>query len=167
MEVLAKPGVAGIIEKVIDGVDCILVQERYKDDALAETGLLEIPSGKVRAFECIYDTLRREVKEETGLEVVEISGERESQIITLNNYRVISYEPFASSQNTMGEYPIMVNTFICKVEGTLLTESDESKNIRWISLEELNVLLEKEINSLYPMHITSFRKYLKMKRANI
>jgi len=166
MELLAKPGVAGIIEKTINGVDCILVQERYKEDAPKETGLLEIPAGKIRAFECIFDTLRREIEEETGLEVVKIYGEEESQVVMYNNYKVVSYKPFACSQNIMGEYPIMVSTFICRVEGTLLSESNESKNIRWMSLKEVSTLLEKKIDYFYPMHITSLRKYLKMKNES-
>jgi ADP-ribose pyrophosphatase len=32
MEVFARPAVGAIIEKVIDGVDCILIQERCKEN---------------------------------------------------------------------------------------------------------------------------------------
>ncbi len=51
MELFAKPGVGGIIEKNIDGIDYILVQDRCKADAKSEYGLLEIPAGKIREFE--------------------------------------------------------------------------------------------------------------------
>ncbi len=51
MELLAKPGVGGIIEKKINGIDYILIQERYKEDAGTEAGLIEIPAGKIRAFD--------------------------------------------------------------------------------------------------------------------
>jgi len=47
MELFAKPGVGGIIEKNIDGVDCILMQDRCKDDAKSEYGLLEIPAARI------------------------------------------------------------------------------------------------------------------------
>ncbi|WDV45779.1 NUDIX domain-containing protein [Clostridiaceae bacterium M8S5] len=163
MEILAKPGVAAIIEKRIEGILCILVQNREKIDAPKETGLLEIPAGKIKAFEPIYDTLRREVKEETGLNVTEICGEQDSNTITANGYKVISYELFCNTQNICGDYPIMVSTFICKGEGKLLESSNESQNITWMPIEELARLLQDNANIIYPMHISALRKYIDMK----
>jgi ADP-ribose pyrophosphatase len=163
MELLMKPGAAGIIEKTIDDCEYILIQERYKLDAPYEKGLLEIPAGKIREFENIFDCLRREVKEETGLEVVEIEGEKEAVIYKNNGYEVLSYDPFSNAQNIFGNYPIMVQTFICKVNGTTLQSSDESKNIKWISLTELRDLLLKDESLFYPMHVTALKKYLKLK----
>lgn len=115
MELLAKPGVGGIIERTFDGEHHILLQERYKDDAPLESGMIEIPAGKIREFKNIFDCLRREIFEETGLEVTEIEGEHESVIVEMNGYKVVSYTPFACSQNIKGDYPIMVQTFICGV----------------------------------------------------
>ncbi|HWR24081.1 MAG TPA: NUDIX domain-containing protein [Feifaniaceae bacterium] len=56
------------------------MQARWKEDAPSENGLLEIPAGKIRAFESIFDALRREIKEETGLSVTEILGEDGAQV---------------------------------------------------------------------------------------
>jgi hypothetical protein len=53
MEQFMKPGVGGIIEKIIDGVKYIMIQERYKNDARLEEGLIEIPAGKIREFDAI------------------------------------------------------------------------------------------------------------------
>jgi ADP-ribose pyrophosphatase len=36
MELFAKPGVGGIIESNIDGIDYILIQDRCKEDAISE-----------------------------------------------------------------------------------------------------------------------------------
>ncbi len=55
MELLTKPAVGGIIEKNIDGLDYILIQDRFKDNAKLEYGLLEIPAGKIREFENIFN----------------------------------------------------------------------------------------------------------------
>jgi 8-oxo-dGTP pyrophosphatase MutT (NUDIX family) len=162
MEQFMKPGAGGIIERIIDGVKYILIQERYKDDAPLEEGLIEIPAGKIREFENIYDCLRREINEETGLNVVEIEGEADSVIFESNGYKVLNYEPFASSQNIEGTYPIMVQTFICKVEGDLVASTNETRFLRWISLEELENLLESQWNRLYPMHVNTLRKYIKL-----
>lgn len=57
----------------------------------------------------------------------------------------------------------MVQTFICNADGELLNKSNETKNIRWISLNELKELLENKKNLFYPMHVTTLQKYLKTK----
>ena len=165
MEKFMKPGVGGIIEKDIRGVPCILVQERCKEDAPSETGLLEIPAGKIREFENIYDCLRREIEEETGLEVVRIQGEEDAVIFEGRDYRVLSYEPFSSSQNTRGNYPIMVQVFICSVQGALAKSTNETRHLRWLDLEALEKLLEESPQSFYPMHVNTLKKYLKYRRG--
>jgi 8-oxo-dGTP pyrophosphatase MutT (NUDIX family) len=162
MEQLMKPGVGGIIERISDGVKYILVQERYKDDAPSEEGLIEIPAGKIREFENIYDCLRREIKEETGLDVVEIEGEADSIIFESNGYKVLSYEPFACSQNIDGTYPIMVQVFICRVKGDLVTSTNETRFLRWVCIEELENLLENQSHMFYPMHVNTLRKYIEL-----
>lgn len=163
MESFAIPGAGGIIEKVIEGNPYILLQNRVKGDRPLENGLIEIPAGKIRAFENIYDCLRREVKEETGLEIVEIEGEKEAVIHEANGYRVINYIPFSSSQNLVGNYPIMVQVFLCRATGELRSQSEESNNFRWVSLSELQDMLETAIDRFYPMHVTCLRKYIAMK----
>ena len=163
MELFAKPAVGGIIEKNIDGIDYILIQDRCKDEAMLEYGLLEIPAGKIREFENIFDCLRREIWEETGLKVTNIKGENEAIVLESNGYKVLDYTPFSCSQNIQGTYPIMVQTFICNANGELLNKSNETKNIRWIPLIELKELLERDKSLFYPMHITTLERYLKIK----
>lgn len=163
MERFAKIGVGGIIEKNIGGVPYILVQERFKEDAKKEEGLLEIPAGKIREFENIFDALKREIWEETGLEVTEIKGENNVSIFSANNYKVINYMPFSCSQNIQGDYPIMVQIFICAAEGELIKSSNETRNIRWISLSDLKERLLKDKDGFYPMHVDTLKKYLSLK----
>lgn len=165
MESFAIPGAGGILEKSIDGADCILVQERCKDDAKAESGLLEIPAGKVREYENIFDCLRREVREETGLDIVEIEGEAESEMYESNGYKALNYIPFNCAQNIEGYYPILVQVFICKVSGELVKSTNETKNLRWIRLSELGEMLKSDESRFYPMHVLTLKKYLKSKDA--
>jgi len=160
MEVFAKPAAGGIIIKCEKGIDYILLQERYKENGGTDNGLIEIPAGKIREFENIFNCLRREIREETGLEVTEIIGEDETVTIKSNGYKVINYMPFACSQNTEGNYPIMVQTFICKVQGKVLDKTNETKNIRWVSLSELKEMLDTNENGFYPMHVATLKKYL-------
>lgn len=163
MEALTIPAVGGIIEKRHNNIDYVLIQERVKEDAPMEAGLIEIPAGKTREYENVFDCLRREIKEETGLDVIEIEGEVESFICELNGYKVLNYSPFNCSQNIEGYYPIMVQTFICKADGEILSATNETRNMRWVSLEELSSLLKKGIAGFYPMHVHTLRKYLVMR----
>ncbi len=158
-EVFSIPGVGGIVIAERFGESHILMQARCKSDAPSESGLLEIPAGKIRAFESLFDALRREIKEETGLTVTKILGEERSPIYEANEYRVINFMPFSCAQNLEGKYPIMVFVFLCHVEGNLLPYSDEAKNYQWVSISKLNAML-KEPGQLYPMHVDTLHKYL-------
>lgn len=120
---------------------------------------------KIREYENIFDCLRREVWEETGLELIEIQGEKETMTCECNGYMVVSFNPFYSSQNMSGGYSIVVQTFICKAKGELLKQSDESVNIRWISVQDLEMLLEKDESKFYPMNINALKNMLKKRKS--
>ncbi len=160
MEVFAKPAVAGIIEKVIDQEVYLLIQNRFKKNAPKEKGLIEIPAGRVREYENVYDCLRREIYEETGLEVISIKGEEQSTILESNGQRILTYNPFASSQCINGNYPLVLQAFICRVKGVPVAKSEEADNIRWIAINKLERLLNTEPESFYPMHVDILKKYL-------
>lgn len=163
MEVFAKPAVAGIIEKKTDEQDYILIQDRSKKNAPKEEGLIEIPAGRVREYENVYACLRREIYEETGLEVLRIAGEDESSVLELNGQRIMDYTPFSCVQCIDGNYPLIMQAFICRTKGVPLHESEESKNIRWISINELNKLLSIEPEMFYPMHVATIKRYIRSK----
>lgn len=80
-ETFAIPAVGAIIVKNDDGEEYILVQNREKNNGDKMDGLLEIPAGKIREYENIFEALRREVREETGLQITKIYGEEESEFL--------------------------------------------------------------------------------------
>jgi len=160
VETFAKPAVAAIIEKVSDDKRYILIQDRNKQNDGVETGMTEIPAGKIREYENIFDALRREVWEETGLNITEIIGEEEEVVSFNSGYKTISYLPFCSTQNLSGGYSIMLQTFICHAEGELLKETNETINIRWELLSDVESMLEANPEKFYPMHINALRKYI-------
>jgi RimJ/RimL family protein N-acetyltransferase len=75
-DLVAQDAVDGVDQQVVGAViadgDSMLVLQRSSDDAYAE--LWELPSGKVDSGEDLLTALRREVVEETGLEVSEVTG---------------------------------------------------------------------------------------------
>jgi len=159
-EKFSIPGAGALIERTVANERYILVQERFKDGAEHENGLLEIPAGKIRANESIYECLRREIFEETGYRTKRIVGEDTSEIVHSNGYSVLSYEPFSSAQNVADGYPIMVQVFLCEIEDDQESHdgSDESRNIRWMKVDDVRKLLSN-YSLFYPMHIGTLKKY--------
>ena len=160
MEKFAVPCVAAIIEKIINNEKYILIQTRQKEDGAETNGMLEIPAGKIREYENIFVALRREVKEETGLTITKILGEDKQISNLIKGNEVISYSPYCITQNLSGAYFIILNTFLCEVEGELLTETNESQNIHWINIEEIRRFLKNNPEKIFLLHINALQKYL-------
>ena len=160
MEKFAVPCVAAIIEKIINNEKYILIQTRQKEDGAETNGMLEIPAGKIREYENIFEALKREVKEETGLTITKILGEDRQISNLIGDNEVISYTPYCVTQNLSGAYSIILNTFLCEAEGELLTETNESQNIHWIKIEELKKILKNNPEKIFLLHINALQKYL-------
>lgn len=165
MEVFAKPAVGAIIEKGYDDEKYILIQERNKTNDVMEKGMIEIPAGKVREYENIFEALRREIWEETGLTITQIEGEENLTISENSGYKTIGFIPFCSTQNLSGGYSIMLQTFICQAEGDLLEETNETVNIRWEAIDIIERMLENNPEQFYPMHINALRKYFLLRKV--
>ena len=113
-----------------DGIE-YLVQTR---DRPGQRQSLEFPGGTVETNESLLAALRREVREETGLEVVEIEGQAVQH--EGKSWTVECVEPFAAYQTTKGFNSVGVY-FRCRAKGELLAEGDGSRDIRWMPAAEL------------------------------
>lgn len=162
MEIFAKPCAGAIIEKIIGGEKHILLQTRQKKGGGYTNGKLEIPTGKIREYEDVFATIRREVREETGLTVTKIYGDELSTVTHIGNVKTISFEPFCITQNLSGAYSIILNTFVCEAEGEPLSSTDETQNIGWVNISEVRQIIENEPDRIFFMHINALKKYLNM-----
>ena len=146
--IFAIPAVGAIIVKRVEDEEFILVQNRKKNNGDGMDGLLEIPAGKVREYENIFEALRREVWEETGLRVTTICGEENSKFLDVDGNKTIIFSPYCVTQNLSGDYSIVLSTFLCEAEGELLERTDETENIRWMKRDALKEIVDTIISDL-------------------
>ena len=158
-ETFAIPAVGAIIVKKAEDEEMILVQTRKKNNGDGMDGLLEIPAGKIREYENIFEALRREVWEETGLHITAIQGEDTSRFIDVTGNKTIAFSPYCVTQNLSGAYSIILSTFICEAEGELLEQTNETENIRWIGRRELKEIVNNSPESIFLMHVHALRRY--------
>lgn len=159
-ETFAIPAVGAIIVKRVEDEEFILVQTRKKNSGDGLDGLLEIPAGKIREYENIFEALRREVWEETGLHITSIQGEDDSKLLDVSGNKTIMFSPYCVTQNLSGAYSLLLSTFLCEAEGELMEQTNETENIRWISRDELKEIVDNSPESIFLMHVHALRKYL-------
>lgn len=160
-EKFSIPYVGAIIERVSHGEKEILIQTRSKPNYDPKyTGALEIPAGKIREYENIFDALKREVLEETGLKIKKIHG-GQSKTFKSNGDENFSFNPFCCAQLTNGPHPYIGFYFVCQAEGELRPQKSETKNPRWTRIEELKRMLKYEKEKFYVLHMAALNLYVK------
>jgi 8-oxo-dGTP diphosphatase len=124
-----------IIERKMEGGIEILVQMRNKP--YEGSTLIELPGGRVEEFESLMDVLRREVREETGLDVWYIEGQ-DTRIETNGvDTNVECIRPYAAYQTLHGPVDSMGIYFRCLAQGQLLDAGDEARHPSWMALSEI------------------------------
>lgn len=157
-EPLTIPFVGAIIERRISGRVHILIQTRHKPDKDPKyTGTLEIPGGKLRAGESVFETLKREIEEEAGLELQKIYND---EILAYPNRDDSSeiFFPFCVTQMTQGPFAGFI--FVCEAEGEPKNSTDEAKNIQWIDKEELRQIVKEHPEQIYTAFLGPLNYYL-------
>lgn len=156
--------VSAIIERWQNGQKEVYTQTRYKLNSSNYLGMLEIPAGNVEPYENVFDALKREVFEETGLE---ISAFIDSDIpLPLENRKgdeSIAFKPYLCQQvlKTNGGLPWYGFVFRCHVQGIVKINLDEAKDPRWLTLPELANFLKTTPQNVFPLHYATLLKYLK------
>lgn len=156
--------VSAIIEKVEDGKRYIFVQTRWKPRVSPTyLGMLEIPAGGIDSYENAYDAIRREVREETGLEVTRfIDDEQTAVMYTRPGDASIAFRPFLCQQvlETNGGLPWVGFVFRCEATGTIRMQNSEAKDPRWMSIDELDEMLCAEPEKIFSLQFATLRYYV-------
>lgn len=143
MESLVIPNVYGLVRPSQELTNRILLQERWKPDTDPDnSGRLELPGGKWRAFEPALDCLRREIAEETGLQV-EVSDEFQ-RTISLATDVVNVLMPSMVVQMTSGPYPSVLIVFPCIGNGTPSSRGDGSRNAAWHNNDQVREMIASD-----------------------
>ena len=120
----------------------ILVQVRNKPQESGKS--IELPGGRFEEFESLVGALRREVREETGLELSFIEG-LETRIETNGaDTNMECIKPFAVYQTLRGPVDSMGVYFRCHAEGRLLEVGDDTERPHWIAVSEIKRLMSDD-----------------------
>lgn len=156
-ESLYVPFVGAIIAREINGNKQVLIQIRQKKTDTEYSGAIEIPGGKMRAFEDVYDGVRREVKEETGLDITFIGGEDDRKDYPNRGHTSSLIEPFCVTQMSQG--PFIGLIFLCQARGEPVQETNETKQVRWMKLDELKQIVNEEPERVYTAFLAPLKQY--------
>lgn len=162
------PTVSAIVEREKNGKTEILLQTRNKPSTdPIYSGTLEIPSGLIERYENACIAVIREVKEETGLEV--LIDEKQGEVQAFDggkNDSAVGYEPFYTSQQTKGGRAYLNLGFICKVknpDSDLEENKYETKNPHWVNINKLKKMLEDSPTEFFTLNIPVLNRYIEFK----
>jgi len=140
----------GIVKNVVGGIVLnqnkeILIMTRKSDDFMG--GIDELPSGNMEVEENIYTSLTREVKEETGLDVENVSS------------YINSFDYISGSGKKARQFNFVVTAK--STDSIVLTEHDSYK---WLTIEEArsNSKITEEVKlTLEIYYFNSIQKHMK------
>ena len=150
------PVVSAIIERLHKGRTQILVQTRWKPQRdPVYSGTLEIAAGVMDEYENVYDALRREVFEETGLHITKIKPENKTQIYdTGKDDSSFGFMPFCCHQQLRNGRPWIGFAFLCEVEDKEpKAQEEEVKDIRWMDKEDLRGLFKEHPEQIFALQL--------------
>lgn len=157
------PYVGGIIERKNSEGTELLIQTRWKPnrDPLY-SGTLEFPAGVLdKPFEDVFEALKREIKEETGLTLKSIKGESRTKIYSpKGNDSSFAFRPFCCTQQLKEGRPWIGFIFICEVEdGEIVSQEEEAKDAKWMTVTELQKIFEETPEKLFTLEIGAWEYY--------
>ncbi len=101
--------------------ECILLAERGKEPL---KGWWSLPGGALETGERLADGIRREVMEETGLEV------RPAEVFTI-------FERIMPDGNGRTEYHYVLVDYVCEITGGTLCAGSDVASLAWVTEGEL------------------------------
>ena len=160
--------VGAIIEREKDGETEIVLQVREKRNCEEHkkryNGTFEMPGGHIDEGEDLLEALKREVKEECGLDLTEIKSVNETATGGKFLHHSKVYTPFCVNNYQEGTRINMA--FICKAEGEFIQKGvDDARDPRWITLSNLKKMLEGNPDQFFTFDLAALKYYVQQKEA--
>jgi mutator protein MutT len=132
-ETLVLPNVYGLIK---NSAGEVLIQRRWKPQTDPDTlGMWELPGGKWRAGESAQDCLRRELREECGLELRWVDGPfaRHEHL----DQQVETSTPLLMVQMLAGPYTSVLAIYSGFSDGKPATAGDGARDAQFVNVADL------------------------------
>jgi len=154
--------VSAIIERERNGKVEVLIQMRWKPETdPVYSGTLEIPAGGMNQYENVYDAVKREVFEETGLKVISFKPDIQTKKYSPKDDDCFAFVPFCCQQQLKGGLPRVGFVFLCEVEdGDLKPAKREVKSIEWVDKTKLRRIVEETPEKIFTLQLGVLDYYL-------
>lgn len=163
MNDLCLPYVGAIIERSTSNGIELLIQTRWKPDRdPIYSGTFEFPAGVMdKPFENVYETLRREIEEETGLKLLKIKNDSKTKDYTTNrNDKSFGFRPFCCTQQLQNGKPWVGFVFLCEVDDSdLKPQETEVKDARWIKRDEMKLIFDETPEKIFSLELPAWEYY--------
>jgi 8-oxo-dGTP pyrophosphatase MutT (NUDIX family) len=153
----SKAIVSAILTRKRNGGVEVFLQTRWKPNkSPTYSGMIEIPAGNIDLYESVYDALRREVKEECGLDVIKIIDDFNGPVREPRKHdKAFVFRPFICQQalETNDGLPWIGFVFLCEADGEIRMDLTEAKDPHWITVVELGNLLAEKSSTIFPLQL--------------
>ena len=154
------PVVSALIERVQNGQRELLVQTSWKLGISEYSGTLEIPAGWIHRYENVYEAVKREVFEETGLIVTRIVSDKKTKIYWPKDDANFAFQPFCCQQQLKWWKPWVWFVFLCEVEPWELREQEsETRDVRWMPIDELRSIFTNTPEKIFTLQLGVLEMY--------
>ena len=133
--------VRGLVFRETEKGKRLLIQLRKR---AGEPEVYELPGGRINEYEKMVDGLRREIMEETGLQVKVIQGEADSVVTTGRSFSVECIKPYAAYQTIKGPVDSFGVYYLCEADGEPQREGDDSADVHWAGLKEVQKMIDEK-----------------------
>lgn len=136
----------------------MLILQRRDDPKEPVRGAYEIPGGRWRAGEDPLAAITREVREETGLDLVRVEG---IEVDRLDQRRTIaSVSPLVVVAGVDGAFPAVHVVLVADATGEPRSMPGESSDVRWWHVDEVRGAMASEREAFVPSTFAALTAYL-------